>query len=182
MNYFIGDIDADCYILEEILSTIEYKSGSSRYALCKTKKGNGSILYGNTWRSYLKKDKEGNNISRTKDPKNIGKYLSKAQESYPELMDIMEEFRDLYFPDFKFTHLMLNKNYPVDWHLDAANVGESVIIAVGDFLNGEIEIKKDSDVLVVNVHNKPYKFNGSKLQHRAGKFTGDRYAVVFFNN
>ena len=182
MNYFIGEIDADCYILEEILSTIEYKSGSNRYKLCKTKKGNGSILYGNTWRSYLKKDKDGKNIVRSKDPNQNGKYLSKAQEVYPDLIDVMSEFRDLYFPEFEFTHLMLNKNYPVGWHKDNANVGESYIVAVGDFIGGETELKIDDAIVPIDIHNKPFCFNGSEIEHRAADFSGDRYAVVFFKN
>ncbi len=33
LKYFCGELDADCYILEDILSQITYKSGTDRYKL-----------------------------------------------------------------------------------------------------------------------------------------------------
>ena len=182
LKYFTGDIDADGYILHDILSQLTYKSGTDRYNLCRTTKGNGSILYGNTWRAFLKYNENGEQVLRPPDPTHFGRYLSKAQQQYPELMDIAKEYRDLYFPDFEFTHLMLNRNYPVDWHLDKANVGESYIVAVGDFEGGETELEIGGVVYKIDIHNRPFCFDGSKIKHRAGEFTGERYAVVFFKN
>jgi len=181
-KYFTGDLDGDCYILHDILSQLTYKSGTDRYKLCKTSTGNGSILYGNTWRGFLKYDKDGNQVLRTPDPNQKGRYLSKAQTDYPYLMGVAQEFRDLYFPHFQFSHLMLNKNYPVDWHFDKANVGDSYIIAVGDFEGGETELEINGEVHKKDTHNKPFCFNGSIIKHRCGEFTGERYAVVFFKN
>jgi len=182
LTYFTGDLDSDCFIMHDILSQLTYKSGTDRYKLCKTTGGNGSILYGNTWRGFLKYDKEGNQVLRKPDPDHKGRYYSKAQSDYPDLMDIAKEFRDLHFPDFHFTHLMLNKNYPVDWHFDKANVGDSYIVAFGDFQGGETEIEVGGVVYKIDTHNKPYCFNGSIIKHRCAPFTGERYAIVFFNN
>ena len=182
LKYFCGDINSDCYILEDILSQITYKSGTDRYKLCKTSSGNGSVLYGNTWRGFLKYDENGHKVLRKRDPDNPKKYLSKAMTDYPELMNIAKEFRDLYFPEFHFTHLMLNKNFPVDWHRDQANIGETVIVAVGDFTGGATQLMIDNQVVSIDVHNKPFKFDGSKIKHRCEPFEGTRYAVVFFKN
>ena len=181
-NYFSGDKDADAYIFYSILSQLKYKSGSDRYKLCKTSVGNGSILYGNTWRGFLKYNPDGTMKMRERDPKNPAKFLSTTMLEYPEIMDIAEEYRDLYFPEFEFTHLMLNKNYPVDWHFDNANIGKSYIVAFGDYEGGETELRVDGKVLSFNINNNPISFNGHLIEHRCAPFTGSRYAVVFFKN
>ena len=186
---FNGDIDDDCLMLESILSQLTYKSGADRYKLCPTRKGNGSILYGNTWRAFLKYGEPDAAtgirpmIYRKKDPDAVGKYLSRAQEIYPQLQEIFEEFRDYHFADFDFSHVMMNRNYDVDWHRDAANVGESVVIAMGDFTGGSTQIK-DVDGVITNLdsHNNPQQFDGSKIEHRVEPFEGERYSLVFFKN
>lgn len=183
MNYFTGDLDADCFLMLDMLTQVEYKSGCDRYKLCKTKKGDGSILYGNTWRAFLKYDKEGNKVYRPRDPDDPTKFLSKAQQDYPELLFAFQEFRDYHFPDFEFSHVMMNKSYPVDWHLDKANVGESVVIAFGDYVGGSTQIVDDNGkVKNLDTRHRPVKFDGSKIKHRVEPFTGERYALVFFRN
>ena len=55
---FTGDIDSDCCILESYLQEIEFYSGTERrtgqFKGVKHKKGTGSMLYGITWKGYLK--------------------------------------------------------------------------------------------------------------------------------
>ena len=182
MKWFNGDLDGDCFIMHDMISRVEYKSGCDRYKLCKTKKGDGSILYGNTWRAFLKYDEKGNKVYRPRDPKDPKKFLSKAQELYPELLFAFQEFRDYHFPEFDFTHVMMNKSYPVDWHFDKANVGESVVIAFGDFTGGSTQIIDDDGIRNLDTRHKPVKFDGSKIKHRVEPFTGTRYALVFFKN
>ena len=182
MNYFTGDLDSDCFIMLDMISQIEYKSGCDRYKLCKTKKGDGSILYGNTWRAFLKYDEKGNKVYRPRDPNDTTKFLSKAQELYPELLFAFQEFRDYHFPEFDFTHVMMNKSYPVDWHFDKANVGESVVIAFGDFTGGSTQVIDDDGIRNLDTRHKPVKFDGSKIKHRVEPFEGERYALVFFRN
>ena len=182
MKWFNGDLDGDCFIMHDMISRVEYKSGCDRYKLCKTKKGDGSILYGNTWRAFLKYDEKGNKVYRPRDPKDPKKFLSKAQELYPELLFAFQEFRDYHFPEFDFTHVMMNKSYPVDWHFDKANVGESVVIAFGDFTGGSTQVIDDDGIRNLDTRNKPVKFDGSRIKHRVEPFEGERYALVFFRN
>ena len=182
MNYFTGDLDSDCFLMLDMISQIEYKSGCDRYKLCKTKKGDGSILYGNTWRAFLKYDEKGNKVYRPRDPKDPRKFLSKAQELYPELLFAFEEFRDFHFPSFEFTHVQMNKNYDVDWHFDKGNIGESVVIAFGDYTGGSTQIIDDDGIRNLDTRHKPVKFDGSRIKHRVEPFTGTRYALVFFKN
>ena len=44
-------------------------------------------------------------------------------------------------PDFKFTSITLNKNYAAKRHRDKNNLGDSRLIAFGDFTGGEIVIE-----------------------------------------
>ena len=182
MDFFTGDLDSDCFIMLDMLSQVEYKSGCDRYQLCPTKKGNGSILYGNTWRAFLKYDEHGNKVYRPRDPNDRTKFLSKAQELYPELLFAFQEFRDFHFPGFEFSHVMMNKNYAVDWHWDRANVGESVVIAFGDYTGGSTQVIDDDGIRNLDTRHKPVKFDGSRIKHRVEPFTGTRYALVFFRN
>ena len=183
MNYFTGDLDTDSFLMLDMLTQIEYKSGTSRYNLCKTKKGNGSILYGNTWRSFLKYDEKGEKVYRAVDPDEPNRYLSKAQVDHPELLYYFQDFRDHHFPAFEFTHVMMNKSYPVDWHYDSKNIGESVVIAFGDYVGGSTQIiDENNKIKDLDTRHKPVKFNGSKIKHRVEPFTGERYALVFFKN
>lgn len=180
---FTGEIEADCCLMFDILSQMDYKSGADRYKLCPTKKGNGSVLWGNTWRAFLKYDEEGMMITRKPDPNCPGKYMSKAMEQHPELGEIFKVFRDFHFPTFEFSHVMMNRNFEVSWHRDKANIGESVVIAFGDFTGGRTQIQ-DEDGTITNLDtlHSPHKFDGSKILHRCEPFVGNRYSLVFFKN
>ena len=182
---FTGDINSDCCILQDYLDEIEYYSGTERrtgqFKEVQHQKGGGSMLYGLTWKGYLKKDKQGNHIYRTQDPK-TKLYFTKCRDMYPHLDKIFKEFGSLHFPDFQFTQVQLNKNYKCTRHIDSSNIGESILLTLGDFEGGATIIEKDGEEIVVDSHNSPYKFNGSKYYHRTTDFTGTRYAIVFFNN
>jgi len=182
---FTGEINADCCILESCLEQIEYYSGTERrtgqFKSVKHQKGGGSMLYGLTWKGYLKKDKEGNHIYRTKDPK-TGLYFTKCRDMYPQLEEIFKEFGEKHFPDFQFTQVQLNKDYQCPRHVDSSNIGESILLTLGDFTNGETIVEKEDGDLIVNSHNNPFKFNGSKYYHYTKDYKGTRYAIVFFNN
>lgn len=177
---FCGDINADCSSLYEILSNINLKSGTQRKQMCKE---GASVLYGTTWRGFLKYDKEGNKVMRKKLP--TGRYETTLKTEYPELMGVFEDFRDLYFKDFQFNNIMINKNYPVGLHKDKANVGDSVLISFGDYEGGKTRVHyggveghkiiKDYDSWC-----NPVTFNGSLYAHEVLPYTGERYALVFF--
>ena len=182
---FTGDINSDCCILESYLDQIEFYAGTERrtgqFKEVKIPKGCGSMLYGVTWKSYLKKDDNGDNVYRTKDEES-GLYFTKVRDLYPELDEIFKEFGSYHFPEFKFEQVQLNKNYKCTRHIDSSNIGESILLTLGDFEGGKTIIEKEGEEIVADSHNSPYKFNGSKYYHRTTDFTGKRYALVFFTN
>ena len=184
--FFTGDFYGDCNILETYLDQIEFYAGTERrtgqFKDVKIKKGNGSMLYGLTWKGYLKKDKlTGENIFRKKD-ETTGLYLTKCRELYPELNDVFKEFGNKHFPEFSFTQVQLNKNYQCSRHKDGSNIGESILLTLGDYSGGNTIVECGNDYMELNSHYSLVKFNGSKYFHYTLPFTGTRYALVFFNN
>tara|TARA_R110000822_G_scaffold29055_1_gene86013 strand:+ start:552 stop:1151 length:600 start_codon:yes stop_codon:yes gene_type:complete len=183
LEWFNGDdLLGDCCIMQEILSQIEYYSGTERKKMLKVSpKIGGSMLYGLTWRAYLKKHKEtGEIITRKKDPVS-GLYYTKVMEQYPELKEIFAEFADQYFPDFHYTQTQLNKNFPCPPHRDAANQGESILISFGDYTGGKTAVDLGNEIYKADSHYKPFKFNGSKYEHWVEDYKGERYSLVFFS-
>ena len=186
MSIFTGDIDIDCDILYNFLEPLDYYIGTERrtkqFKDFECKKGGGSVLYGYTWKGYLKKDKDGNHIYR-KASKYKGLYETKIKAENPELEEIFKEFSKIHFPDFEWTQVQLNKNYISPPHFDSSNIKESIIIGLGDYKGGELNIDRKSFTEQVDIRNKPFKFNGAIYKHWVSEVkSGDRISVVFFNN
>lgn len=183
---FTGDLETDCYILYNYLEPLQYYIGTERksnqFKNFECKKGGGSVLYGLTWKGYLKKAKDGSNIYR-KASIYKGLYETKIKAEHPELEEIFKEFSKLYFPDFDWLQVQINKNYISPPHFDSANVGESIIIGLGDYEGGCLNIDREGKIDKIDIKNKFYKFNGSKYKHWAtSQNSGDRISIVFFNS
>lgn len=182
--YFTGFFHADVGIMYEILEKIPFYSGSERQKMFghSNKDGKvGSMCYGYTWKGYLKKDKEGNKVYRAKSiyP---ALYLTKVREQYPYLEDVFNEFKNLYFPDFEYTSVQMNRNFPCPRHIDSKNVGESVLLNIGEYEGGELVVEYEDGDKIIDNKNSIYRFNGSKYYHYVRPFTGTRYALVFYKN
>ncbi len=186
---FTGNINIDCDklydLLKEYVEPIAY-SGTERrtgqFKLAKQGKKIGSMLYGFTWKGYLKKDKEGNNVYRTKS-KYKGLYNTKIKDIYPQLEEVFKSYAKLHFPNFKYSQVQININFVSPPHYDSSNIGESVIVGLGDYEGGDLMIEKEDEKIKTNIRHNPFKFNGSKYLHYVSQIEkGDRYTLVFFNN
>ena len=184
MEFFTGDWENDLYILYAYIDCLEFYTGTESKKMNKgdKTKDSGRMLYGSTWKRYLTKDKDGNKIYRPPDPKNPKLALTKVKYQNPILEDVFKEFSDLHFPDFIYDSVQLTKNFQIERHIDSKNVGESVLIALGDYVGGETCIEYEGDVLEVDCRQSPIIFNGSECYHWVKPFIGgDRYSIVFFN-
>ena len=184
-SFFNGDdIDGDCCIMNCILDDVKFYSGTERKKMLKIPASQGgSMLYGLTWRAFLKRDKEtGEVITRKKDPLS-GLYFTKIMVDYPELSEVFKEFRDLYFPDFEYNQVQMNKCFPCPAHKDSQNCGISTLIAIGDFTKGRtvVDFEEDGGVTYLDSHNFPQRFNGSLYTHWVEPYEGTRYSLVYFN-
>ena len=175
--YFIGDWISDNVIMTSILDEIDFYSGTERKLMIKVpEKVGGSMLYGTTWRGYLSPTK-----NRTKDEE-TGLYKTKVYDLHPELKDVFKEFAELYFPEFVYTQVQMNKNFPCPPHKDKKNIGESVLCCFGNFTGGETCLYIDDKIVKINSQEQPQRFDGSKILHWVEQYKGTRHSLVFFNN
>tara|TARA_R110002050_G_scaffold289504_1_gene442245 strand:+ start:2446 stop:2988 length:543 start_codon:yes stop_codon:yes gene_type:complete len=177
MDIFTGRWDLDLKILEEYISKLKYETGTNRMKKFKIPKSQGgSILMGYTWMGYLSKDKkrEWCPIKR--------RFKTKLLSENPELWELLKEFQKLWFRDFEFSGVQLNKNYKIPRHIDGANQGESVLVCCGNYIGGNTIVEIDNEEIVMDGREKPIRFDGSKYYHWVSDFEGDRYSLVFFRD
>jgi hypothetical protein len=84
--------------------------------------------------------------------------------------------------DFEHNQVCLNKNVKCLPHFDGKNVGDSWIVAFGDFnQGGELEIyDENGNIELIDIKYKPYCFNGAKVKHATAPFVGTRYSLIFY--
>ena len=179
---FNNDWISDLCILKDILDQLSFQTSSTRskHMLSVKKSIGGSMLYGSTFRQHP----TWYSVQREQDPVNAKLNLTKAKSDYPELQSIFEEFASLYFPDFKWNSVHLNKNYPCVPHFDSKNVGESILVALGDYKGGNTCLYNEKSRIIekYDARDEPLKFDGSKILHWVDQIKGneDRYSLVFF--
>jgi len=174
---FTGEWDNDLKILESHISKLKYDTGTNRMKKFKIPKSKGgSILLGYTWMGYLSKTKK-----REWCPINK-RYKTKLLSENPEIWVMLKEFQELYFSDFVFSGVQLNKNYLIPRHIDSANQGESVLVCCGTYTGGNTIVEIDDEEISMNGREKPIRFDGSKYYHWVSDFEGDRYSLVFFRD
>ena len=185
---FSGDIEMDCILLYNFLHyELEgSKSGTARKEMYKKghnkpqDKGSYSITIGHTFRGYL-------TPTQNRKPSKIFSkmYETTALSRKPYIYEELKEFAHLYFPYFNWTEIQVNFNWASPPHYDKGNIGESLIIGLGDYTGGELCIEKYDDecswVESINIHDKIYKFDGGKYKHWTEPYKGNRMSIVFYN-
>ena len=81
---------------------------------------------------------------------------------------------------FEFDAITLNQNYRAAPHRDKGNVGESFVVAFGDYQEGELQILEGDLSGTYGIRHQPVLFDGSKYLHSVRPWTGDRYSLVFY--
>ena len=179
MKYFTGDFQTDCYILYMFLDEMELFTTNNRKKYNIKNKRPYSNVYGTTQFSH----QIGWKGKRTeKEPDPSGGFKTKLKSLYPEYEEMFHEFVDEYVGDFSFNQVVINKNFEIQPHRDAKNVGVSYIIGLGDYKGGRLCVDHGDHIEKVNICNKFYTFNGSEKLHWVEPFEGLRYSVVFYNN
>ena len=175
MKFFIGEWYSDLAILECYMRTIDYNTGTNRLKKFKIKKSvGGSITYGFVKFGYMSKTKSRKFCEENK------MYESVLLTERPELLEVFSEFRDIYFKDFEFNSIQLNKNYALGRHRDKGNCGESVLVACGDYSGGATVVEYENQIKKYDARLKPIIFDGCKYYHYVEEFVGNRYSLVFY--
>lgn len=181
MYYFSGDLENDCFVMFNYLEELPLFGARNRMALNTIPKKPLSNVYGLTHFPRIVSWQNGSITYREKNPNGSG-YFTKLRSMFPHFQEMFEEFIDLHRGGFKFTHVVINKNFKIKKHTDGNNIGVSCIIGIGDYEGGDLMIERDGKIEQHNIQNKFLTFNGSIYPHWVEDFTGDRYTLVFYNN
>lgn len=104
--------------------------------------------------------------------------LSLKSKKYPELYNAILALGKKIVP-FDFTSIHVNHNVVCPRHLDPKNVGNSVIVSLGDYQGCDLVIENHG---TYNMNCKPLLFDGSKNYHyNTPLISGNKYSFVFFN-
>ena len=116
-----------------------------------------------------------------------------------------------YDPNFRYTHITVNKNLRCKRHTDGGNAGLSYIAGFGNYIDGQLLIVEEVDEQQSTSANsssggsgsgtagsgattskpKEYKldlkskfvlFNGKTQPHETCAFSGDRYTLVYYTS
>lgn len=182
MDYFTGDIEIDNEILQNILETKKFHTGTNRRMMLKNGTGKYptkdqiSATFGLTRRGQLCPS----NNYREESPY-YGWYYTKNYSENLDLIPIFREYAELHLPiNFFWTQIQINYNFQTPSHRDAPNQGSSYIVGFGDYKGGDLCINKNGKVFHKNIKNNPTKFNGAKYTHWTSHYVGNRWSLVFF--
>jgi hypothetical protein len=95
------------------------------------------------------------------------------------LYKLLLEFGEKYVP-IPFNAITVNQNYQASPHYDKNNVGQSFLIAFGDYEGGELEIHEGPRKGIHDLRHKPMLDDFSKILHSVKEFKGERYSLVYY--
>lgn len=98
----------------------------------------------------------------------------------PKLLYLLKEFADKYV-DISYNAITVNQSYAATPHYDKHNLGESFLVAFGDYTGGQLKIHEGELSGLHNIRHKPIKADFSKILHSVVPFEGQRYSLVFYN-
>ena len=102
-------------------------------------------------------------------------------KKYQKIWETTNSYMKHFKPDFKYSSVQYNKNIKCAKHKDGNNIGNSLIISFGNFTGGRLMVYDENDkVEYIDIKNKFYEFNGSKVYHQTEDFEGERFSLVFF--
>ena len=102
--------------------------------------------------------------------------VSRLTQPNDHLVRLLCSFLRTAMPDFSFTSMQVNKDHASALHLDASNLGPSLIIGLGDYSGGELYVH---GIGKSDIRKKWYAFDGN-IPHLTCPFVGGRYSVVCF--
>ena len=109
--------------------------------------------------------------------------ISKASkiQKHHKLMQLASMYIKEYDPNFKYTSIQFAKCMHTPKHKDKNNVGDSVIVAFGDYTGGGlIMYDEEGNEHIHDIYHKPLVFNANENYHRTEDFIGTRFTITFF--
>jgi hypothetical protein len=100
--------------------------------------------------------------------------------SRPYLTKLLMDFGKKYITDLSWNAITVNQNYVAKKHKDKRNVGESLLVAFGDYTGGQLKIHEGDLSGTHDVRHKPLITDFSKVYHSVEPFEGTRFSLVFY--
>lgn len=97
----------------------------------------------------------------------------------PFLFKLLSDFADKYV-SIPWNAITVNQNYRAGPHFDKHNIGNSYLVAFGDYRGGELELYHDNIMEKVDIRHKPIVMDFSKTLHSVASFEGNRFSLVFY--
>ena len=97
----------------------------------------------------------------------------------PYLHKLLWEFGNQYV-DISWNSVTVNMNYKAEKHRDRNNLGESFLVAFGDYQKGRLLIHEGDLSGAHDIQYKPIKADFSKILHSVEEFEGERFSLVYY--
>ena len=115
-----------------------------------------------------------------------GYCLSRHSKKWPKLYKAVFDFGNHVCPvGMDVTSVTLNYGVKAKKHVDSFNVGDSVIVGIGEYEGGKLRVyeggKTCETYTSYNIRDEPLMFNGAKLAHETEDFTGSRYTIIYYS-
>ena len=119
-----------------------------------------------------------------------------ANTKHPELFTFLKELIKTHDDRFKYTTINVNRNIQCKEHLDAHNIGDSIIVGLGDYTGGAFVVKKYEKTIKsaagpprwalyrqdteYDINENFVRFCGFRNKHCTRPFDGERFSIVYF--
>ena len=97
----------------------------------------------------------------------------------PYLHKLLWDFGQQYV-DISFNSVTVNMNYRADKHYDKNNIGDSFLVAFGDYHKGRLLIHEGDLSGAHDICYKPIKTDFSKVLHSVEEWDGERFSLVYY--
>lgn len=102
---------------------------------------------------------------------------------YAAVFRALVAFSNVALPrNWTYQSITLNHNVLAKKHIDGQNNGSSVIVGIGDYTGGSLNVYDKPGVVATSydIQDKPLMFNGAIYPHETLPFEGERYTIIFF--
>jgi len=96
----------------------------------------------------------------------------------PYLYKLLLDYGKKFVP-IPYTSITVNQNYLASKHRDKGNVGNSYLVAFGDYTGGELQIY-EGDLSGCHDVRTPLTTDFSKVFHEVKPYVGNRYSLVYY--
>ena len=128
------------------------------------------------------RNKAGSGISQTfgiVNKRSMPPDVSRQSWLRPYLHKLLWDFGEQYV-DISFNSVTVNMNYRADKHYDKNNIGDSFLVAFGNYHKGRLLIHEGDLSGAHDICYKPIKTDFSKVLHSVEEWDGERFSLVYY--